>query len=96
MVLRPDARQSRSEHDPQWASAHPASPWRRERELPMVVGKSAGTGMCLLCEELWMPFEPPRQPNARAFVADAPQPEMADSPPQQQGPAGEPDVRQSS
>ena len=52
--------------------------------------------MCLLCEELWMPFEPPRQPNARAFVADGPPPETADSPPQQQGPAGEPDVRQSS
>ena len=52
--------------------------------------------MCLLCEELWMPFEPPRQPNARAFVADAPQPETVDSPPQQQYPAGEPDGRQSS
>jgi hypothetical protein len=63
----------------------------------MVVAKEcAGTGMCLLCEELWMPFEPPREANARVFVADAPQPETVDSPPQQQGPAGEPDGRQSS
>jgi hypothetical protein len=75
----------------------PTGPWRRQRELPMVVAKEcAGTGMCLLCEELWMPFEPPREANARVFVADGPQPETADSPPQQQYPADEPDVRQSS
>jgi len=31
--------------------------------------------MCLLCEELWMPFEPQPQPKARTFVADAPEPD---------------------
>jgi hypothetical protein len=31
--------------------------------------------MCLLCEELWMPFEPPPQPKAPTFVADAPEPD---------------------
>jgi hypothetical protein len=34
-----------------------------------------GSAMCLLCEELWMPFEPPPQPKARMFVADAPEPD---------------------
>jgi hypothetical protein len=63
----------------------------------MVAGtESAGTGMCLLCEELWMPFEPPRPPNAPGFVADSPQPETADRPPPQQGPADEPDLPRSS
>ena len=33
--------------------------------------------MCLLCEELWMPFELPPEAKARAFVADAPEPEGA-------------------
>jgi len=58
--------------------------------------KSAGTGMCLLCEELWMPFEPPRQPAAGGFRADSPQPETTASTPQQQGPADEPDLSRSS
>jgi hypothetical protein len=30
--------------------------------------------MCLLCEELWMVFEPAPDAKSRAFVADAPQP----------------------
>ena len=30
--------------------------------------------MCLLCEELWMPFELPPEAKARAFVADSPEP----------------------
>ena len=29
--------------------------------------------MCLLCEELWMPFELPPEAKARAFVADSPE-----------------------
>ena len=33
--------------------------------------------MCLLCEELWMPFELPPEPKARTFVADAPNPDNA-------------------
>jgi hypothetical protein len=31
--------------------------------------------MCLLCEELWMPFELPPESKARPFVADAPEPD---------------------
>ena len=31
--------------------------------------------MCLLCEELWMPFELPPEAKARTFVADAPEPD---------------------
>jgi hypothetical protein len=34
--------------------------------------------MCLLCEELWMPFELPPQPKPRTFIADAPEPGGAD------------------
>ena len=30
--------------------------------------------MCLLCEELWMPFELPPEAKARRFVADSPEP----------------------
>jgi hypothetical protein len=30
--------------------------------------------MCLLCEELWMPFELPPEAKARTFVADSPGP----------------------
>ena len=30
--------------------------------------------MCLLCEELWMPFEMPPEAKARTFVADSPEP----------------------
>jgi hypothetical protein len=33
--------------------------------------------MCLLCEELWMPFELPPEAKARTFVADSPEPEGA-------------------
>jgi hypothetical protein len=33
--------------------------------------------MCLLCEELWMPFEPPPEAKNRAFVADSPEPDTA-------------------
>jgi len=33
--------------------------------------------MCLLCEELWMPFELPPEAKPRTFVADAPEPENA-------------------
>ena len=51
--------------------------------------KSAETGMCLLCEELWMPFELPPQPAAAKFVADAPEPDSPKPSPTQQGPAGE-------
>jgi len=32
------------------------------------------TRMCLLCEELWMPFELPPEAKARTFVADSPDP----------------------
>jgi hypothetical protein len=35
--------------------------------------------MCLLCEELWMPFELPPQPKARTFIADAPEPDGTDA-----------------
>ena len=45
--------------------------------------------MCLLCEELWMPFELPLQPTAPRFVADAPEPNPPDTPPTQQDPARE-------
>jgi hypothetical protein len=31
--------------------------------------------MCLLCEELWMPFGLPPEPKARPFVAEALEPE---------------------
>ena len=44
--------------------------------------------MCLLCEELWMPFELPPQPKRRTFVADAPAPDGAE--PKQDPPAGPP------
>jgi hypothetical protein len=30
--------------------------------------------MCLMCEELWMPFELPPEAKARRFVADSPGP----------------------
>jgi hypothetical protein len=33
--------------------------------------------MCLLCEELWMAFEPPPEARNRTFVADAPAPDSA-------------------
>ena len=33
--------------------------------------------MCLLCEELWMPFELPPEAKARTFVADSPEPDSA-------------------
>jgi len=33
--------------------------------------------MCLLCEELWMPFELPPEVKLRTFVADAPEPDTA-------------------
>jgi hypothetical protein len=36
--------------------------------------------MCLLCEELWMPFELPPQAKARTFVVDSPKPDSAPSP----------------
>jgi hypothetical protein len=52
--------------------------------------ESVGTGMCLLCEELWMPFELPPQQQARAFVADAPGPDAAGAERERpQDPAGE-------
>ena len=35
------------------------------------------TRMCLLCEELWMPFELPPEAKARTFVADSPEPKGA-------------------
>jgi hypothetical protein len=45
----------------------------------MVAGtEPAGTGMCLLCEELWMAFEPPPEAKVRTFMADAPQPNRAE------------------
>jgi hypothetical protein len=36
--------------------------------------------MCLLCEELWMPFELPPEAKARTFVADAPEPDSVTRP----------------
>jgi hypothetical protein len=36
--------------------------------------------MCLLCEAMWMAFEPPPGAEARKFVADAPEP-APDKPP---------------
>lgn len=36
--------------------------------------------MCLLCEELWMPFELPPEAKARTFVADSPEPDGAARP----------------
>jgi hypothetical protein len=36
--------------------------------------------MCLLCEELWMPFELPPEAKARTFVADSPEPDGASAP----------------
>jgi hypothetical protein len=36
--------------------------------------------MCLLCEELWMPFELPPEAKARTFVADSPEPDSAPAP----------------
>jgi hypothetical protein len=36
--------------------------------------------MCLLCEELWMPFELPPEAKARTFVADSPEPDGAPGP----------------
>jgi hypothetical protein len=33
--------------------------------------------MCLLCEELWMPFELPPEAKPRTFVADSPEPDDA-------------------
>jgi hypothetical protein len=51
--------------------------------------QSAGIGMCLLCEELWMPFELPPQPTASRFVADAPEPDPPKASRTQQGPARE-------
>ena len=45
--------------------------------------------MCLLCEELWMPFELPPEAKARTFVADAPEPEKPSTTPNRPAPAGE-------
>jgi hypothetical protein len=36
--------------------------------------------MCLLCEELWMPFELPPEAKARTFVADSPEADGASGP----------------
>jgi hypothetical protein len=36
--------------------------------------------MCLLCEELWMPFELPPEAKARTFVADSPDAASAPGP----------------
>jgi len=36
--------------------------------------------MCLLCEELWMPFELPPEARARTFVADSPEPDSSQGP----------------
>jgi hypothetical protein len=38
------------------------------------------TRMCLLCEELWMPFELPPEAKARTFVADSPEADGAPRP----------------
>jgi hypothetical protein len=39
-------------------------------EVPLRKREAA---MCLLCEELWMPFELPPEAKARTFVADSPE-----------------------
>jgi len=49
--------------------------------------------MCLLCEELWMPFELPPEAKARSFVADSPEPE---GPPSQVDQAAPPVIPESS
>jgi hypothetical protein len=36
-------------------------------------GNARGSAMCLLCEELWMPFELPPEAKGRTFVADSPE-----------------------
>jgi hypothetical protein len=36
--------------------------------------------MCLLCEELWLPFELPPEAKARTFVADSPESDSAPGP----------------
>jgi hypothetical protein len=36
--------------------------------------------MCLLCEELWIPFELPPEARPRTFVADSPEPDSAPGP----------------
>ena len=54
--------------------------------------------MCLLCEELWMPFAFAPEPSAQKFVADAPDEKMvdadaqlkADAPDAPQDPSGTP------
>jgi hypothetical protein len=43
--------------------------------------------MCLLCEELWMPFELPPQSKERRFIADAPEPDGAAAAPDKPSPA---------
>jgi hypothetical protein len=64
--------------------------WRWMHKFHMFAAKrSAGTGMCLLCEELWMPFDLPPEAKARPFVADAPEPDPPQASPTQPGPADE-------
>jgi hypothetical protein len=45
--------------------------------------------MCLLCEELWMPFEPP-EAKGRTFMADSPQADGARNAPEQAPASGFP------
>jgi hypothetical protein len=43
----------------------------------LLSANAEATRMCLLCEELWMPFELPPEAKERRFVADAPEPGAA-------------------
>jgi hypothetical protein len=50
--------------------------------------------MCLLCEELWMPFSFAPEPSAAKFVADAPDDNAAKA--AAQSPPDAPDIPQGS
>jgi hypothetical protein len=50
-------------------------------------GPPGNATMCLLCEELWMPFELPPQSKERRFIADAPEPDGVAAAPDEPSPA---------
>jgi hypothetical protein len=95
MVFRSDASRPGSEAYPRWAFAHSIETLavgvpitysracrRPARRSAIGKGNTKGIRMCLLCEELWMPFEPPPPAKARRFVADAPEPDAGAAPDQ--------------